>query len=163
MTNQSLNQVKSKSAAESAAKNSLTLENRRQTIKKTPVPGGEPHRWQPGQSGNPGGRPRTGALAKACRDLLERPVPGDRAGRTYAQAIAERLADLALQGHMGAVRELGDRAEGRAGNLLNVEIRPVSDQLNTVRLDDTAALSAEAIAIGSASEAKHAKTDQLLP
>src|ERR1700737_4377933 len=38
MTNQSLSQVKSKSAAKSAAKNSLTLENRRQAGKKRRFP-----------------------------------------------------------------------------------------------------------------------------
>jgi uncharacterized protein DUF5681 len=104
---------------------SSSLQNRGQTGRL--VPGGDSHRWKPGQSGNPGGRPKTGALAKACRDLLERQVPGDSAGRTYAQAIAERLADLSLKGHLSAIRELGDRAEGRAGQLLNVEIRPASD------------------------------------
>jgi len=55
-----------------------------------------------------------GALAQACRAILEKPVPGDPKNRTYAQAIAERLAELALKGHSSSIRELADRAEGRA-------------------------------------------------
>ena len=89
-------------------------ENRRRTGDGG-VPGGEAHRWKPGQSGNPGGRPKTAALSQACRAVLDKIVPGDREKRTYAQAIAERLADLAVKGHLGAVRELGDRTEGRVG------------------------------------------------
>ena len=69
-----------------------------------------------------GGRPKTGALTRACRDVLERRVPGEK-GRTYAEAIAERLAELALQGYMPAMRELADRAEGRAGQTLEIETR----------------------------------------
>lgn len=92
----------------------IAPENRRGTGVPV-VPGGEAYRFKPGQSGNPAGRPKTGALTRAFRALLEQPVPGDRRKRTYAQAIAERLAELAVKGYLPAVRELGDRAEGRAG------------------------------------------------
>jgi hypothetical protein len=92
-----------------------TPQNRRETGRKVTIPGGESHRFKPGHGGNPGGRPKMGALAQACRAVLEQLVPGDRQKRTYGQAIAERMADLALRGHLGAVRELGDRAEGRVG------------------------------------------------
>lgn len=46
--------------------------------------------------------------------VLDRRVPGDARKRTYAQAIAETLAALAIKGHLGAVHELADRTEGRA-------------------------------------------------
>jgi hypothetical protein len=107
-----------------------TPQNRHETGKAV-VPGGEVHRWKPGQSGNPGGRPKTGALARACRAVLEQLVPGDRQKRNYCQAIAERMADLALRGHLGAVGELGDRAEGRVG------LSDVAKSLEPV-LDDAA-------------------------
>lgn len=106
-----------------ASRRTLTPQNRRETGHDGAIPGGEAHRFKPGESGNPGGRPRTGALARACRAMLERPVPGDRQGRTYAQQIAERLADLALKGHTPSIRELADRAEGRAGQSLEIETR----------------------------------------
>jgi hypothetical protein len=99
-----------------------TPQNRRRTGRSSPIPNGEAHRFKPGQSGNPGGRPKTGALTRAFRDILERRVP-DKSGRTYAEAIAERLVDIALKGYMPAVRELGDRAEGRAGQTLEIEAR----------------------------------------
>jgi hypothetical protein len=67
-----------------------------------------------------------GALARECRAVLEEAVPGDPKGRTYARAIADRLAEWALKGHTGCIRELADRAEGRAGQLLDIEVRPRS-------------------------------------
>lgn len=106
-----------------AGRRTITPQNRRETGHNGAIPGGEAHRYKPGESGNPGGRPRMGALARACRAMLERPVPGDRQGRTYAQQIAERLADLALKGHTPSIRELADRAEGRAGQSLEIETR----------------------------------------
>jgi Family of unknown function (DUF5681) len=134
-------------------------ENRRETG-ATVVPGGEAHRWKSGQSGNPGGRPRMGALARACREVVEKPVPGDREGRTYAQAIAERLAELSLKGHMGAMRELADRGEGRAGQFLNIEIRPASPEPETTQLDVITVMPGEADitleTIESAPESEHA-------
>jgi hypothetical protein len=139
----------------------LSLENRRQTEKRI-VPGGEGHRWLPGQSGNPGGRPRTGALTKACRELMEQTVPGDPAGRTYAQAIAERLADLSLKGHLSAIRELGDRAEGRAGQLLSLEISPGSNDGAALTLDGIEVLPAESRSIDAEMEVRPAETDRLL-
>ncbi len=70
--------------------------------------------WPKGISGNPGGRPRKTPLTDVCRELLGKPVPNDRSGRTYAEAIAERLAKKALAGDVRAAREIADRAEGKA-------------------------------------------------
>jgi uncharacterized protein DUF5681 len=67
---------------------------------------GETHRWKPGQSGNPGGRPRTTVLSQACRAKLASPVPRDPAGRTFAEAIADTLAQRALKGDIRAARVL---------------------------------------------------------
>lgn len=108
-------------------------ENRRRTGEGA-VRGGEAHRFKPGQSGNPRGRPKTGALTRAFRALLEQPIPGDRQKRTYAQAIAERLAELAVKGYLPAVRELGDRAEGRT--VPCVQLTDLVDETpNTPRAD----------------------------
>jgi hypothetical protein len=64
-----------------------------------------------------------GSLSRACREVLERAVPGDRQGRTYAQAIADRLGERAVKGDGPSIRELADRAEGRAGQSLEIETR----------------------------------------
>ena len=74
-----------------------------------------PCQFKPGQSGNPGGRPRTAKLSEACRDKLASIVPGDARDRTYAEAIADELARRALKGDIRATAELADRAEGRPG------------------------------------------------
>jgi hypothetical protein len=77
-------------------------------------------RWKPGQSGNPGGRPKRTPLIDACRDVLGEPVPGDPTGRTFARAIAEKLAGMALAGDIRAASELADRAEGKARQTIDL-------------------------------------------
>ena len=70
--------------------------------------------WQPGQSGNPGGRPRTAPITELLRELLQKPYPGDKQNRTYAHKIAEAMLKRASQGDVRAAREVADRTEGRA-------------------------------------------------
>jgi hypothetical protein len=67
-------------------------------------------KWEKGQSGNPGGRPK---MLAEVRDLA----------RQHAPAVIEGLARLALKAESAAVRvsasrELLDRAYGRAGPLV---------------------------------------------
>jgi Family of unknown function (DUF5681) len=81
----------------------------------------KPYQFKAGQSGNPGGRPKLAPISQACRELLNRPVPGDTAGRTYAEAIAQTLAEKALAGDIRAVQEIADRAEGRARQAIEFE------------------------------------------
>jgi hypothetical protein len=76
--------------------------------------------WPKGVSGNPGGRPKKTPLADACRELLNKPAPGDKSGRSYAEAIAEKLAKKALAGNIPAAREIADRAEGKARQAMEV-------------------------------------------
>ena len=76
--------------------------------------------WSKGVSGNPGGRPKKTRFADACRELLSRPAPGDKSGRSYAEAIAEKLAKKALAGDIPAAREIADRAEGKARQAMEV-------------------------------------------
>jgi hypothetical protein len=89
-------------------------ENRRKTGEAN-LGRGVAFRWKPGQSGNPGGRPRTVRLSEAYRAKLASPVPGDPLGRTVAEAIADKLAQQALKGDIRAAEELADRVEGRPG------------------------------------------------
>ena len=89
-------------------------ENKQKTAK---VGRGNPppeHQWKPGQSGNPGGRPKKTPLSDACREILDSPVPKDKSGRSYAQVIAEKLAKKARAGNISAAKEIADRAEGKA-------------------------------------------------
>lgn len=95
---------------------------------------GAPYRWKPGQSGNPGGRPKTKVISKACRELLALDVPGDRRGRTYAEKIVAKWAKLALHGSLVAGQMLADRAEGRPRQTIDIGDRPdpLSDLLKAV-------------------------------
>ena len=70
-------------------------EDRRKTAEAN-LARGEAFRFKPGQSGNPGGRPRTAKLSEACRAKLGALVPGDAQGRTYAKVTADTLAKRAL-------------------------------------------------------------------
>jgi hypothetical protein len=113
---------------------SVIPENRR----KTGVPGGEATRWKPGQSGNPGGRPKKTPLADACRAVLGQPVHGDAEGRTYAEAIAQALAQKALSGDIRAAQELADRAEGKPRQSLEIEntsLRQAFEHMSEAELD----------------------------
>ena len=62
-------------------------------------------RFQPGQSGNPGGRPRS--MATVARKVLsEAAGEGDV---TKAEAVVRRLYELALEGNVPAIKLLLDR------------------------------------------------------
>jgi hypothetical protein len=111
-------------------------ENRRKTGKQ--VPGSEATRFQPGRSGNPGGRPKTAPLSQACRELLAVPVPDDPDGRTYAEAIAQKLAQKAIEGDIRAAQEIADRAEGRARQSIeiqNTSLREAFDRMSSEELE----------------------------
>jgi hypothetical protein len=97
-------------------KSKRSPENRRKTAAAN-LAHGVAHRFKPGQSGNPGGRPRTAKLSEACRAKLASPIPGDPESRSYAEAIADKLAQLALKGDIRAAQELADRAEGRPSHM----------------------------------------------
>ena len=68
-------------------------------------------RFKPGQSGNPGGRPKTKLISQAYQELLEELDTKKR--RTIAQEIAKRIIQKALVGDLAAAKEATDRTEGR--------------------------------------------------
>ena len=82
-------------------------------------------RWKKGQSGNPGGRPRTKPLTDAYRQNVslvitpkvakEMRLPAGFVGMTIAEAIAIGQAIAAIKGSTIAAREIADRIEGRVG------------------------------------------------
>ena len=62
-------------------------------------------RFQPGQSGNPGGRPRS--MATVARKVLsEAAGEGDV---TKAENVVRKLFDLAMEGNVQAIKLLLDR------------------------------------------------------
>lgn len=81
--------------------------------------------WPKGTSGNPAGRPRNTKIIPALRELLDKPDPHDKAGRTYAEVIAEAMVFEACRGNVGAAKEIANRTEGRS--LRRVSPKPDED------------------------------------
>jgi hypothetical protein len=75
--------------------------------------------WKPGQSGNPGGRPRRNAITGALSEQLASHTNGG--SETVADAIAAALIKGALRGDVRAIREIADRTEGRPRQQFNIE------------------------------------------
>jgi hypothetical protein len=69
------------------------------------------HAFKPGESGNISGRPRK-LMTEAYRRALDRKIEGDAQGRTYADAIAEKMISLGLNGDVRAVAEVSIRSDG---------------------------------------------------
>jgi len=95
------------------------------------VEAGKATQFKPGQpSPNPGGRPRSLAsqLSTELRRLLRTECPKDAAQRSWAEALAQKMCELALEGNVHAFSEIADRTEGKPpqaiqlSGLLGVEL-----------------------------------------
>ena len=75
-------------------------------------------RFLPGNSGNPGGRPRGGvSVSAAMRTLSSQPVPkehGGKARETWASCIARMIFERAAAGDLRAAALVLDRLDGRS-------------------------------------------------
>jgi hypothetical protein len=89
----------------------------------------EAHRFKPGQSGNPGGRPKKKPVTKAYEALAEKKIPEKiRAllvhsgfdGETWAEAWAFGTSVKAAKGDTSALKEITDRLEGKAEQSLKI-------------------------------------------
>ena len=79
----------------------------------------EPHKFKPGQSGNPKGRPKGArSLSTILREMLEEPieivVDGKKERREFREVIIRKLLKKANDGDMRAIQEIFDRVEGKA-------------------------------------------------
>lgn len=73
-----------------------------------------------GQSGNPGGRPRSAVLSDAYRRKLAQVDETDPEKRTFAEILAEKIILKAKEGDVHAVREIADRVEGKAKQTVTI-------------------------------------------
>ncbi len=117
----------------------ITPQNRRKTGagRGGTVPPPE-HRFKPGQSGNPGGRPKTKLLTQAYRELLEQVDPKER--KTLAQKLARKAVQQALKGNLAALKEITDRTEGKSVQPLShsgLGSEPIAFHVNLGRQRDT--------------------------
>lgn len=96
------------------------------------------HRFKPGTSGNPGGRPKKQPVTDYLRSQLEREVPVKMLGRmqldfrsdlsavygdhpTFGQMLAFQLISQAGKGEIAALSALLDRVEGKVTQKTSVE------------------------------------------
>src|SRR5262245_3793132 len=84
-----------------------------------PFEKGNEHAFKPGQSGNPGGRPKSKHISEAYRRWLAQPCESDPE-MTNADAIADVVGRAALKGDLWAVKEITDRVEGRARQPIDI-------------------------------------------
>jgi len=81
---------------------------------------GNPHAWPKGKSANPSGRPPD-TVTPHLRARLKEQYPGkDEA--TYGRMVAYKLVDLALDGEIGAIREVIDRVEGKPKQTIDLSV-----------------------------------------
>lgn len=95
------------------------------------------HQFKPGESGNPGGRPKKRPVTEYLLEQLESAIPqsmldamkdGPRAvfleiygpNPTFGQMIAFKLVQMCAKGDVFAMRELMDRVEGKVTQKMNV-------------------------------------------
>ncbi len=75
--------------------------------------------WQPGESGNPAGRPKT-SLTSILREALEQT---DKDGKTTKERIIERLVKLADDPRgLPAIQEILDRIDGKVAQKTDLNI-----------------------------------------
>lgn len=81
---------------------------------------GNGHAFKPGESGNPAGRPKSVTLSEALRLKLAEDAPG-KLDKTVAEQIAQALVREAVKGNVQAIKEIGDRTEGKPRQTVGVE------------------------------------------
>ena len=100
-------------ATKQRRKRGITLSDRQREVL-------EAHAFQAGQSGNISGRPKS-LMAAAYRRALERKIVNDPQGRTYADALAEKMVALGLKGDVKALAEVTDRVDGRPQQAITMD------------------------------------------
>lgn len=87
--------------------------------------------WQPGQSGNPDGRPKS---SKIWKDAIIRAIK--RREQDDPQAL-EKLADKLIAqveaGDVGAIKEFGDRVDGKVAQPIAGDDDSPAVKIETIR------------------------------
>lgn len=91
----------------------------------------KPYEWKPGQSGNPGGRPRKKPISDRYEMLAEILLEEDvrlmlkmPKGSTYGDAAALQQFRAAIKGETSAIKEIREAIEGKS----TIRIADVGDE-----------------------------------
>ncbi len=99
--------------------------NGKQTVNGKFSPGNSiGNRFKKGESGNPLGRPKLTRLTDALREQLAEINP-DVPEKTIAERIARALIREAIGGNVAAIREIGDRTEGKPKQAIDLDVQAV--------------------------------------
>ena len=91
--------------------------------------------FEKGKSGNPGGRPRELVWRDAIHLAVKRIADGGEVRQL--DLLADRLVAAALDGDLYALREIGDRLDGKAMQAIAVEgDAPVIPHKIIIRFDE---------------------------
>ena len=103
--------------------------------------------FRKGRSGNPAGRPKSAMLSDALRRRLGEVDEKDPEERTHAEVIADRLIAKAKEGDVPAIREIGDRVEGKAQQrvTLSRDVREIYERTVTEIMESSGCTREEAI------------------
>lgn len=79
------------------------------------------HAWKPGQSGNPGGRPKGSGVTDRLRKIL---AEGDN-GKDVAGALVKAALKAAEKGDFRFWKEIVDRVDGPVKQRIEAEIHQI--------------------------------------
>lgn len=74
--------------------------------------------FKPGQSGNPGGRPKGTSLTALLREAVDRE---DGAGRTVGDVLIDVLIGIARAGDRQAIKDVFERVDGKLTDKLEID------------------------------------------
>lgn len=87
--------------------------------------------WEPGKSGNPGGRPKRRPIAESLKDALDETV--GRSDKTRRQALVERLFRIALSGKrteaLAAMKLILAYTDGLPVQPIDLEVRRAAEHI----------------------------------
>lgn len=87
-------------------------------------------RWQPGQSGNPGGRPKDRSLTKLLNELADRTEFDGQTlpdGKTLLDMIAEEFYKRALKGDFRFANAILERRDGKVIQVIEQQLKAYID------------------------------------
>lgn len=82
-------------------------------------------RWQPGESGNPNGRPKGArSLSTILKEMLEEEIEvnidGVKSKKQFQEVIIRKLIKKANDGDIKAIQEIFDRVEGKSKQVVDM-------------------------------------------